>query len=169
MSAPDREAYAASQAQLLDALLRGDPPPPGFVAAQIDAAGSALRRKRGRAVARAWPALALSLGDRFAPRFDAFARATRGPGGLDDAARPLLDGLAFTRSIQTAGETLDEDVRVEILLARAALRQRGWLQVARLQRPHPRLLVVARLPSDRLVHHSVRLRPRARRCQPKPQ
>jgi hypothetical protein len=144
VSAPDRGAYAERQAQLLDALLRGDDPPPGFVAVQADAAGDALRRKRGRAVAHAWPALALSLGDAFAARFDAFAR----DGGVDASAEPLRDGLAFARWVAAAdGAVLDDDARVEVLLARAALRRRGpWARVARLRHPHARLLAVARLP-----------------------
>ena len=53
MSAPDRTGYAARQAHLLDALLRGDGFPAGFAAAQADAAGRSLRRKRARAVASA--------------------------------------------------------------------------------------------------------------------
>lgn len=164
MSAPDRGAYAARQAQLLEALLRGGDFPAGFVAARADAAGTALRRKRGRAVAHALPALALSLGDAFEARFDAFARGTNGSDTLDPSGSPLLDGLAFAHSIKAAGPPLDDDVRVEILLTRAALRQRGlWLRMARLQRPHPRLFVVARLPSGGLVHRSVRLPPGGRR------
>lgn len=164
MSAPDRGAYAARQAQLLDALLRGGHFPAGLVAAQADAAGTALRRKRGRAVAHAWPALALSLGDAFAASFVAFARRTDESCTLDPSGSPLLDGLEFARSIEAAGPPLDDDVRVEILLTRAALRQRGlWLRLVRLQRPHPRLLVVARLPSGGLVHRSVRPPPGGRR------
>ena len=155
MSAPDREAYAARQAQLLDSLLRGDGPPPGFAAAQADAAGTSLRRKRGRAVARAWPALALSLGDEFDARFDAFAHDT----GVDESAEPLRDGLAFARWLAAAGLALDDDVRVEVLLARAALCRRGpWVRVARLRRPRARLLVVARLAFGAPVARSVRLR-----------
>ncbi|MDT7713952.1 MAG: hypothetical protein QOG46_2896, partial [Pseudonocardiales bacterium] len=88
---PDRTAYAARQAQLLDALLRGGDYPAGFVAAQADAAGHALRRKRARAVAGACPALALDLGDAFGARFDAFARAVDTPASGD----PRADGLAF--------------------------------------------------------------------------
>jgi len=159
---PDRTAYAARQAQLLDALLRGDDPPPGFVAAQADAAGAALRRKRGRAVAHAWPALALSLGAGFDARFDAFARDA----GVDDSADPLRDGLAFARRLAADGAPLGDDVRVEVLLARAALGgRRPWGAVARLRDPYPRLLVVARVPFAGIVlQRSVRLRRGARRA-----
>jgi hypothetical protein len=44
VSVPDRAGYAARQARLLDALLRGDGYPDGFVVAQADAAGRSLRR-----------------------------------------------------------------------------------------------------------------------------
>jgi hypothetical protein len=161
VSALDRAAYAARQAQLLESLLRGDEPPRGFVAAQTDAAGSSLRRKRGRAVARAWPALALSLGDEFDARFDAFAA----DGGVDESAEPLRDGLAFARWLVAGGARLADDARVEVLLARAAARSRGvWIGSARLRDPYPRLLVVARLPfARRVAHLSVRLRRRVRR------
>jgi len=158
---PDRAAYAARQAQLLDSLLRGGDPPPGFVAAQADAAGVSLRRKRGRAVARAWPALALSLADEFEARFDAFARDA----GVDASADPLRDGLAFAGWLAADGAPLGDDARVEVLLARAALRRRGpWGAVTRLGEPYPRLLFVARLPlAGRVVARSVRLRRGSRR------
>jgi hypothetical protein len=150
VSAPDREGYAARQAQLLDALLRGGDYPAGFVAAQADAAGRSLRRKRARAVANAWPALALDLGDTFDARFDAFARAVDAPPSGD----PLRDGLAFARSLE-GDATLGDDARAERLLARAALRRRGvWVRAARLRRPYPRLLVVARVPWLGVVHRS---------------
>jgi hypothetical protein len=150
---PDRTGYAARQAQLLDALLRGDDYPEGFVAAQADAAGRSLRRKRGRAVAGAWPALALGLGEGFGPRFDAFARAVDAPQSGD----PLADGLAFARSLGRELH-LGDAARTELLLARAALRRRGVLVgVARLRRPYRRLLVVARLPWIGPVYWSLRL------------
>ena len=155
MSAPDREGYAARQAQLLDALLRGADYPAGFVAAQADAAGRSLRRKRARAVAHAWPALALQLGDTFDARFDAFARTADAPASGD----PLRDGLAFARSLGRDA-ALGDDARVELLLARAALHRRGlFVRAAWLRRPHRRLLVVARVPWLGAVHRSVRGRP----------
>jgi hypothetical protein len=149
-AAPDRAAYAASQAALLDALLRGDGYPEGFVAAKADAAGTSLRRKRGRAVARAWPALAIDLGGAFDERFDAYARGADAPASGD----PLADGLAFARSLPRDAP-LSDNVRVELLLARAALRRRGmFLRAARLHTPYPRLLVVARLPLLGARHRS---------------
>ncbi|MDX6677973.1 MAG: hypothetical protein QOE31_2025 [Solirubrobacteraceae bacterium] len=66
----DRAAYEARQAQLLRALQRGDGFPGGFDPDKAAAAGHALRRKRARGVANAWPALVLALGAAFAARFD---------------------------------------------------------------------------------------------------
>jgi hypothetical protein len=152
VSAPDREGYGARQAQLLDALLRGGDYPAGFVAAQADAAGRSLRRKRARAVAQAWPALALHLGDTFDARFDAFARTADAPA----SGNPLRDGLTFARSLGH-DPPLSDDARVELLLARAALRRRGvWVRAARLRRPYARLLVVARVPWLGVVHRALR-------------
>jgi hypothetical protein len=142
VSAPDRLAYGERQARLLEALLRGEAPPAGFAADKAAASGSSLRRKRAHAVARAWPALALALGDEFASRFDAYARAADLPASGD----PLEDGLEFARS-HAGGGPLPDDVRVEMLLARAALRRHGlFARAAWLRRPLPRLLVVVRLP-----------------------
>lgn len=158
-SPPDRGAYAARQAQLLDALLRDEGLPDGFVPAQADAAGTSLRRKRGRAVAHVWPALALSLGATFEGRFEVFARGTGGGAGVDDSGDPLREGLAFARWIARNDPPFDDDVRVEILLARAALSRRGvWIRAARLRHPESRLLVVARLAFAGPLHRSIRLR-----------
>jgi hypothetical protein len=160
---PDREAYAAQQAQLLDALLRGGDPPPGFVAAQADAAGRSLRRKRGRAIAKAWPALALDLGATFDARFDAFARAVDAP----PSGHPLEDGLSFARSLARAdgAPRLGDDARAEHLLARAALRRHGvFAGAAWLLTPRPRLLVAVRLPALGAARVTLAL-PRTRRAR----
>jgi hypothetical protein len=150
---PDRAGYAARQAQLLDALLRGGDYPAGFVAAQADAAGQALRRKRARAVAGACPALALDLGDAFGARFDAFARAVDAPASGD----PRADGLAFARALGR-DVRLGDAARAELLLLRAALRRRGvFVGAAWLRRPHRRLLVAARLPGVGPLQRSFRL------------
>lgn len=153
MSAPDRDGYAERQAQLLDALLRGGDYPAGFAAAQADAAGRSLRRKRSHAVKRAWPALAHELGDAFGPRFDAYARATGAPVDGD----PLADGLAFARSLPAQDRSSDA-ARAELLLARAELRRRGvFVAAALLRRPSRRLLVVARVPRAGALQRSFRL------------
>jgi hypothetical protein len=147
---PDRTEYAARQAQLLDALLRGGDYPEGFAAAQADAAGRSLRRKRARAVAGAWPAVAIDLGDAFGPRFDAFARVV----DLPPSGDPLADGLAFARSLGRAAG-LGDAARAEVLLARAALARRGlFVRAAWLRRPYRRLLVVGRAPLVGHFHRS---------------
>jgi hypothetical protein len=159
VSPPDRSVYAARQAELLDALLRGDDYPEGFVAAHAEAAGRSLRRKRGRQVAHSWPALALALGDAFDERFDGFARAVDAPASGD----PHADGLAFARRLVRNGVALSDDARVELLLTRAAHCRRGvFVRVARLRRPYPRVLVVARLPLAGARHRSFALQRRAR-------
>jgi len=153
---PDREAYAARQAHLLDALLRGHEPPEGFDAAQAGAAGSALRRKRGRAVALAWPALTLELGDAFADRFDPYARAVDAPA----SGSPLEDGLGFARALALDARGLGDDARVELLLARAALCRHGvFASAALLRRPRRRLLVVVRLPWLMRVPNAIAIAP----------
>ena len=149
--APDRVAYAERQAQLLAALLGGGEPPEGFAVAQAAASGRSLRRKRGGLVARALPALALDLGDAFDKRFDEHARTVDVPASGD----PLEDGLLFARAV-TRERLLGDDARAEMLLARAALRRRGLFARAQwLRRPHPRLLVVVRLPGAGPRHVSL--------------
>jgi hypothetical protein len=145
----DRDAYEARQAELLRALIRGDEFPGGFDVVKAAAAGRSLRRKRTRAVAGAWPALAIALGDGFAARFDAFARQTPPPAfGFGTA-----DGLAFARTLSP--DELTDEVRVELLLARAlvagraggAMRaRRGVFAGAVALREPRRILLVLRLP-----------------------
>lgn len=156
MTAPDhgRAAYAQRQAALLDALLRGGGYADGFAAHKADAAGRSLRRKRARAVARAWPALAVALGDALEARFDEFERTPRAPRSGD----PLRDGLSFARWLRRRGARPGDDVRAEMLLARAALARHGaFLGAAWLRRPSRRLLVVLRLPGTGVVRRSVRV------------
>jgi hypothetical protein len=144
----DRGAYEARQAQLLRALMRGEGFPSGFDDAKAGAAGRSLRRKRSRAVAAAWPALAISLGEDFAARFDAFARAVPPPAhGFG-----FTDGLAFARTLPAAA--LGDDARVELLLARGVIARRGGALRPRrgvfagaiaLRAPH-RVVIVLRAP-----------------------
>ena len=162
----DRAGYAAKQAALLAALLRGGDLPAGFSAAGARAASRSLRRKRVGAVRPAWPALAVALGASFDERFDAFARTT-GPPAFGEG---LADGLAFVSSLARPQE-LGDDVRVELLFARALLvrdRRRGggdwrprrapYVHIARLHHPH-RLLFVVHLPGLGRRHAAVALIP----------
>jgi hypothetical protein len=144
----DRSRYEAEQAELLRALIRGDGFPDGFAAGKADAASRSLRRKRARAVAGAWPALSVTLGERFAARFDDFARGTPPPAWGDGFA----DGLAFARTL--AREELAEAAGIELLLARAVVRgragalrpRRGVFVGARSLHEPRRILVVLRAP-----------------------
>jgi hypothetical protein len=147
-SPADRAAYAAGQASLLLALVRGEELPPGFDADKAAVAARSLRRKRAHAVAGAWPSLTLDLGERFAAAFDAYALTTPPPAFGDG----LTDGLGFARTLGRA--ELTDDGRVELLYARALAGGRGaaprrrrgifaralWLHEPR------RILIVLRAP-----------------------
>jgi hypothetical protein len=144
----DRSRYEAGQAELLRALIRGDAFPDGFAADDADAASHSMRRKRTRAVANAWPALSVALGERFAARFDDFARRTPPPAWGDGFA----DGLAFARTLPRV--ELTEAVRIELLFARVAMtgrtgalrERRGVFVNARALHEPRRILVVLRAP-----------------------
>ncbi len=145
----DRASYEAEQAALLRALISGDAFPEGFEAGKAAAASRSLWRKRMRVVQAAWPALALALGERFAARFEAYARSVPPPA----AGHGFTDGLAFARTL--ARDELTADARVELLLARAvvvtgragAFRDRRGLFAGALSLHDPRrLLVVLRAP-----------------------
>ena len=148
MAPPDRAAYEAEQAALLHALIRGDGFPDGFDAVKAAAASRSLWRKRMHAVAAAWPALALDLGDGFDEAFEAYARATPAP----VAGGGRVDGLRFARTLPRT--ELGEHGRVELLLARAAIGgragaprpRRGVFAGALWLRDPSRLLVVVRAP-----------------------
>lgn len=133
-----RTAYAVRQADLLDALMHGDSYPTGFDHADAAIAGRALRRKRGRAVRRVWPGLAAALGEDFEVRVDAFFRVHPSSGD------GLADGLALARWIGYADPAINDDVRVEIVLARARM-TRLFVGARRLADPG-RLIVVVRTP-----------------------
>ncbi len=138
MSAPDgRARLAEQQAALVRALTgRGDPPA-HFDAERLRLAASSLASKRRQEAARAWPALARCLGERFRERFDDFAAQTP----LPAQGGPLADGRAFVQTL-AAGEWTD-DVRLEVLavdLRRGARLRIAWLRQAR------RLMIGGRLP-----------------------
>ncbi|MEJ7894848.1 MAG: hypothetical protein WKF94_19610 [Solirubrobacteraceae bacterium] len=144
--AADRRGYGERQAQLLSALVAGRGFPDGFAADKATDASRSLRRKRGRAVAKAWPALALALRPRFDERFDAFARGAAAPA----SGGALADGLAFAWTLDRGD--VDDDARVEVLFARARLVRRAGVPLRRrspfvgaiaLHEPR-RLLVVVR-------------------------
>ena len=93
---------ARRQAELVAALTSGAPVPDGFDARLVGVARDALLRKRAGEVARAWPMLATSLGDRWRATFVAWA-ATRPTNGS------LRDGWDLARSLAPlAGEAATE-------------------------------------------------------------
>jgi hypothetical protein len=87
---------ARQQAELVAALVAGAPVPPGFDAARIGVARRALLGKRAGDVARAWPMLATSAGDRWQRDFAEWA-AGRAPQGS------LRDGWDLARAWSAAG------------------------------------------------------------------
>jgi len=144
-----RAGLAARQAELLRALLGETPAPAGFDADRVRATAGVLARKRARAAARAWPALAAALGYRFERLFAAFADANP----LPAEGAPLADGRAFARCLAAAGELPDEG-RLEALAVDLHYRttpgglrpRRGSAcKLALLRRPR-RLVVALRLP-----------------------
>ena len=78
MTAQPRARLAARQAELISALY-GGPPAEGLDARLVTLTSDSPARKRARAVARAWPALARALGPGLADQFTAFARVTPPP------------------------------------------------------------------------------------------
>ena len=116
---PDRAGYEARQAELLRALIRGDAFPEGFEPDKAAAASRSLWRKRMRAVQVAWPGLAVALGERFEARFEAYARSVAPPA----FGHGYADGLRFARTLER--DELTDDVRVELLFARAVVSVRG--------------------------------------------
>lgn len=88
---------AASQSALVAALVAGGPLPPGFDPVRIDATRLALLRKRAGEAAKAWPLLAASLGDGWAPTF------TRHRDGHEPVGA-LRDGWDVARALRARGE-----------------------------------------------------------------
>lgn len=163
MTPADRARLEAQQAELLRALIRGDNYPAGFDQGKAAAAGRSLRRKRARMVAGAWPTLKIGLGESYDARFDAFARAAPPP----RHGFGYTDGLAFARTL--GDDELTDDMRVELLLARAVIagrpgeprRRRGMFVGAVILRAPRRLLIVHRTPRLGRRSHVLAL---GRRC-----
>jgi hypothetical protein len=106
---------AEQQRHLVEALVAGADIPAGFAAAGVLATRAALRRKRAGEVARAWPFLAASFGDRWYPAFGAWADG-RPPQGS------LRDGWDFARTVQ---DTLPPLARDELAGREAAFTYDG--------------------------------------------
>lgn len=117
-----RAALAERQAALVRALTTGEPVE-GFDPDQVRRSAFALRSKRRRAAARAWPTLTAALGERFPSLFDRYAQSHSLP-----AAGPLADGYLFARSLQKE-ESLPEKAVRELL----------WFELTHVLRPEGRL------------------------------
>jgi hypothetical protein len=147
MTAEPRARLAARQAELITALY-GGPPAPGLDPQMVSITSAALARKRARAVARVWPALARGLGADFARLFTAYARATPPPD-----AGALADGLAFSRNLARE-QHLPDSALIERMLAttRVKLRRnrlaarRGPRLAAAITAPPRRLVIIISLP-----------------------
>src|SRR6266404_5280899 len=109
MSIDARERLAHRQAELVFALAGQCPPPVAFDPERVRAAARSLGVKRRRSVARAWPDLAASLGERFAAFFDDYAAAMAFP-SLGGA---VADGRAFLRWLPTSEQS--DAIRIEVL------------------------------------------------------
>ncbi|BCB78531.1 hypothetical protein GCM10022251_58770 [Phytohabitans flavus] len=120
MTRPE-DSLAERQAALVAALVAGAPIPDGFDPRLIDTARRALLRKRSSEVARHWPMLAASFGERWPTVFAewAEARPTRGS---------FQDGLALARSLPLT------DLAAEEL---AAHQSTPWTRLLRRLRPRP--------------------------------
>jgi hypothetical protein len=144
-----RQALAAQQAELVQALIGRGPPPAGFDPARLQASALALAKKRRTEAAHTWPALAQALGERFVDCFTAYAAATPYPqhGG------PLADGRALVRYLAQRDELPDEGrleaLRVDLhhvpcagglVPRRGVVLKAAWLRRAR------RLVLAVRLP-----------------------
>lgn len=87
---------AARQAELVAALVAGAPTPAGFDTRLVDAARTALLRKRAADVARHWPLLVAGFGPLWMETFTGWA-ATRPTEGS------LRDGWDLARALAAAG------------------------------------------------------------------
>lgn len=117
-----RARLATQQAALVAALAGDGLPPAGFDAERLQAAAVALSAKRARSVARAWPALAKALGDRFHACFATYAASQAlPPGGA------ACDGFAFARALARQGRLPDAG-KMELLAVslRQVVRPEGY-------------------------------------------
>lgn len=149
IDAEARKRLAAAQEALVAALMKGNPPPPGFDRERLQVAAKALAEKRRKAVAATWPELTQALGGSFGATFAAFAELTP----LPSEGGPLADGHRFAGWLQKSRK-LPAAARLELL--RVDLRYRKTkegleprrgpaLRVALLPDPR-RLMVGLRLP-----------------------
>ena len=131
---PDFGSLAERQAALVAALVAGAPAPPGFDTGRLAATRRALLRKRAGEAAKHWPALAASLGPRWAAVF-AEHHADREPAG------GLRDGWDVARALRAE---LTPDAAAELREREALWRYDGA------GAPRRRRIGRLRLAADRL-------------------
>lgn len=144
-----RKRLAASQLELVRALVGNEIAPAEFDGPRIQAAADALLLKRSRSVAHAWPGLARSLGPAFDERFALYASSKfiRHEGG------PLADGREFAHELAREGALADDavlealafDLRYDVSLE-GALARRGISFRGALLKQSLRLIIAIRLP-----------------------
>jgi hypothetical protein len=98
---------AERQAELVRCLVAGGPMPEGFDPARLEATRKALLRKRSGEVAKAWPQLAASYGDRWRETFMAWAEG-KPPLGAQ------IDGYDFALEHPPAGAAAVELMVYEV-------------------------------------------------------
>lgn len=149
MTAAARKRLAATQAELVRALVARGPIPTAFDESRIRATARSLVNKRRQALARAWPKLVRGVGDTFVERFAVFA--SEHP--LPASANTFADGRAFLGWLDRQ-QPLNDVLRVEAMSfdvrfveTPAGLRRRtGFIvKMAKLRESGTRVLAV-RLP-----------------------
>lgn len=99
-----RERQADAQSHLVASLMRGGDAPAGFDADDLSSASRSLVSKRFRLVQNTWPVFDATLGDRFAPLFDEYARETP----LVIEAQGQHDGSQFARWLMKRRQLPDQ-------------------------------------------------------------
>jgi hypothetical protein len=120
-----RDHLARRQADLVGALVSGQPTPPGFDQTRVRAATAALLRKRAGEVAAAWSALRTELGPQWMTVFEAYA-AARAPRSA------LRDGWDLARLRRA---TLGHAARLELAQREATWRYNGRSEPRRRRAP----------------------------------
>jgi hypothetical protein len=113
----DRQALAAQQAALVEALAGAAGVPTGMDQGRVRLAARSLHPKRARGVEKTWPTLRDELGQGFAHAFARYARQTPLPAG-----GAVEDGAHFAEWLLREG-TLGDLGRKRLVMWRA---RRGW-------------------------------------------
>jgi len=110
MTTAARKSLAATQAELVRALVAQGPIPTGFDQSRIRATARSLVNKRRQALEHAWPKLVRGMGDPFVERFCTFAAEHP----LPASASTLADGRAYLAWLDRQ-HPLNDLLRVEAM------------------------------------------------------